>query len=245
MITVDTEELKQLESDLQTFAERAFPFAARATLNVAAFEARERIQAGMRKKMTMRNTFTMKSVQVDKARTLRVKDQEAVVGTIAPYMDEQEFGGVKTKKGKHGVPLPTTAATGEGRGARPRKRLPRASNKFAKIRLNKTSKRGFKSRKQEIFVKVLMAARSGHKVVFLDNKGTKALYRIKGRGRLDKNGRITGIKMDMIYELGHTSVRIPRTNIFLTATRAVEKSMPGIYRDALIFQLKRQGLFED
>jgi hypothetical protein len=202
-----------------------------------------RVKARIRKEFVLRNKFTAKSIRVEKTRTLRVNAQESVVGSIASYMEDQEFGGTKIKKGKKGVPLPTTVASGEGRGVRPRGRLPRGPNKLAKIRLSSKGK-GFKSKRQEIFLKVLFAARSGHKFVFLDTGRKQALYRVKGRGRVDKAGRITGIKMDMIYDLSHSSIRIPRTQIFLPTTIATQKQMPLLYRDALIFQLKRRGLFK-
>lgn len=250
IITIDPEEIKQFESDLKTFAARAYPFATKKTNSDAAFETMRRTKTIIKEKMKNRTGktgggFTVRSIQVDLTgnRTLRVSAQEAVVGSVADYMERQEFGGSVAKKGKHGVPLATTVASGEGRGARPRRKLPRSANKLAKIRLVKRLRR-FKSRKQEIFVKTLLAARSGNKFVFLDTRDKKAIYKITGRGRLDKNGRITGVKMDMVYDLSHKSVRIPRTQTLLPATRETIKRLPEIYRDALIDQLKFHKLFK-
>ncbi len=236
MIKVDTEELKQLESDLQEFAEKAFPFATRNTVNTAAFEARERIQAGMRKKMVMRNTFTIKSVQVEKARTLRVKDQEAVVGSTAPYMEDQEFGATKAKRGKHGVAIPTSVASGEGRGTQPRRRVARRANKKASIRLSKIRVKA-KSKGQEANIRVKHAAATGKKFVFLDLPKHPGIYKVSGGKRRPK--------IDLVHDMSRKSIRIPRTPTFAPATFAVQKRMPSIYLDSIIFQLKRQGLFKD
>ena len=243
MITANTDELKQFESDLKTFAARAYPFATKSTLNSAAFDARRRYVENAKDSMTLRNKFTASSVRVDQARTLNVGRQSATVGSIAPYMDEQEFGGVKRAKGKKGVPLATSVASGEGEGVQPRRRLPTAPNRLARIKFGKVGKKKFKSRRQEIFVKTLMAVRSGKRYLYLDTNNKQAIYRIKGRGRLDKRGRITGIQMRMVYDLSHKTIRIPRNPMLDPAVKATERIMPELYREALIFQLRRQNLF--
>lgn len=235
MITVDDKDLKQLESDLKTFAIRAYPFATKATLNRSAFDAQKRVRALIRNKMITRNKFTMKSIQVEQAKTLRVSDQEAVVGSIASYMEDQEFGGTKTKGGKVGVAIATTSASGEGRGVQPRRRLPRRPNKKSAIKLSKNRFR-VKSKKQEIFLRVRQAAKTGRKFIFLDLQKHPGIYRVAGGKRKPK--------INLVHDMSRKSVRIPARPTFAPATRSTEKQMPRFYKEAVTFQLKRHNLFK-
>ena len=235
MFKVDMEEIKQMESDLETFTKRAYPIASKTMLNNTAFEARERIQAGIRKKFIIRNKFTVGSVRVEKARGNRVKDHEAVVGSVAPYMEDQEFGGTKVKRGKHGVSIPTTSASGEGRGTRPRRRVATSRSKKRNITLSKIRVKA-KSKGAEAHARVMHAAENKQRFVFLDLSKHPGIYKVTG-GK--KNPKI-----DLVHDMSRKSVQIPRTGIILTATRAVEKTMPEKYRKALIFQMKRHDLFK-
>ena len=94
---IDDKDIRRLEGDLKAFAERALPFATKNTLNQAAFMAQREAREGVRKTMTMRNQFTERSIQVDQARTLNIRQQAAIVGFIADYMEVQEFGGFETQ----------------------------------------------------------------------------------------------------------------------------------------------------
>jgi len=237
MITMDDEEIKQYASDLKTFAAKAYPFATKQTINKAAFGAQRGIKAAIGIKFTERNKFTQRSIRVEKARGLNVRTQEAVVGSTADYMETQEFGGQKARKGGVGVPLPTTISTGEGQGVKPRRKVPKGRMKLSKIKFSKTGKSKFKSKKQELFVKVLLASRSGNKFLFLDTGKKKAIYRVKGKGR--------GAKLSMTHDLSHTSVTIPRTKIIQPATIGVTKFIPQWYKKAMVEQLKRHNLFKD
>lgn len=236
MIKFDIEQIKQFESDLKTFAERAYPFATKETVNTSAFKARERIHAGMRKNLTLRNKFTVNSVQVVPTRTLNVRAQEATVGSIASYMEDQEFGATKTKTGKVGVSIPTTTASGEGRGARPRRRVVRGANRLSKIRLKHSGIKGM-TKGQKIITKIKQTAESGNRYTYLDFDRHPGIYKITGGKKKSK--------IHLIHDMSKKSIRIPRTPIFAPATIATQKQMPLIYERALIFQLKRQGLFKD
>lgn len=244
MFKHDISKIEKYEDDLKKFAERAYPFATREMLNNTAFNAQDRIRAEIKRKFTLRNTHTRRSIEVEKAGTLNVRNQMSVVGSTAPYMEDQEFGTVITKKGKKGVPIPTSVASGEGRSAIPRRRLPTRVNKLKSIELSRRGSKRFKTRKQEVFLKTLFAARSGSKYVFLDTTRKQAIYRIKGRGRIDKKGRITGIKMDMVWDLTRDAVSLSRSPTIFPMAIESQKQQPFFYVKALEFQLKRQGLFK-
>ena len=233
-ITADTDQIKQFESDLKTFAARAYPFATKNTLNSAAFEAQSAMRGNIRRQMTTRNKFTERSIRVDQTRTLNVSRQAATVGSTAGYMEDQEFGGIKRKGGKTGVPIPTTSASGEGEGMRPRRRVVPRSRALGRISLRNSKVKSF-SRKQKNFLKVRLTAKSGRKFVFLDLDKHPGIYRVTGGVRRPR--------VKLMWDMSKESVVIPRNPVLGPAVRRAERSMPELYEKALIFQLKRQGLF--
>lgn len=227
MFQIDDRQIKQLENELKGFKDRALPFATKATVNRAAFETRKVAQETIREDMVNRNRFTVQSVQVDMARTLNIRQQQAAVGSTADYMEDQEFGATKSKPA-----LPTGYSAGQ-EGAQPRTRLPRKPNKLANIRLAKKSKKGH-SRKQRNFMAVKQAAQSGQKYVYLDMGRTKGIFRVLGGKRKPR--------IKMVHNLSRQSVTIPRNPWLAPAVAAVESQLPKFYGDALRFQLKRHGL---
>ena len=234
MFKVDTSDIKLLEGDLKMFAFRAYPFATKATVNTAAFTAQKIWRGHIEKKLITRNAFTKRSIQVEQTRTLNVQRQEAIVGSTADYMETQEFGGVKHKKGSEGVAIATSYSSGEGEGAQPRRKLPRKPNRLASIQLQRGGKRGG-SRKQKNLVAIQQAAQSGSKYVFLDLGRTKGIFKVTGGKRRPK--------IKMVYSFRKQSVVIPKTPTMAPSVDKTELRIPGIYKDSLEFQLKRLGLF--
>jgi hypothetical protein len=186
-------------------------------------------------RMTLRNRYTLQSIQVDKATGAQIAQQVAVVGSVAPYMATQEFGGVKGKQGSEGVAIATSYAAGQGEGVRPRTRLPRAANKLAAIklmggRIHATSKA------QRNAIAVRMAARSGTKFVYLELQRRKGLFRVVGGQRKPA--------VRMVHDLTHASVRIPRSAWLKPAADQARERMPELYHEALIYQVDRLKLFK-
>lgn len=233
MIKVNTKQIKEYEKDLKTFAERAYPYATRYTVNTAAFKARELSQDNLRSDMVLRNRFTVNSIRVDKTGTLAVSRQAAVVGSIADYLETQEFGGTKQSSGGKGVAIATSYSAGE-EGQRPRTRLPRRPNKMGNIQLQKRRKAG-SSRKQQNFIAVQQAAKSGQKFIYLDLGRRRGIFRVTGGKRKPK--------LKMVQDLTRSSVTIPKSPWLAPAVKDTEKYIPGIYLDALKFQLQRNNLF--
>lgn len=235
MFNAKTDEVKQLESDLKTFAARAFPFATKNTVNQGAFRGRKYAQENIETNMTNRNRFTRNSVRVEQTKQLNVRRQEALVGSIADYLADQEFGAVDAANGSTGVPIPTSYSAGQGEQARPRTRLPRKPNKMRNVKLRNRGRTGV-SRKQKNLVAIKGAAASGSKYVFLDLGRSMGIFKVMG-GR--KRPRIK-----MIYDLSRRTVVIPSSPWLAPAVKRAQKDMPDIYRDSLKFQAKRQGLFK-
>jgi len=234
MITVDTKELRRLESELKVFARRAYPFATKATINSAAFSAQRTARKGIKQKFTTRNRFTEQSVRVEQAKTLNVSRQSALVGSTADYMVDQEFGGTKVKKGKKGVAIPTSYSAGQGENKQPRTRLPRKANKLQNIVLKRRRKRGA-SRAQQNLIAVKQAAASNRKYVYLDLKRREGIFKIIG----GKNKP----RIKMVHDLSRKSVRIPRSPWLGPAVTKTVPKIPEMYVKALRFQLQRNNLF--
>ena len=241
MFIIDNKSIKRLEADLKAFANQALPFATKQTLNRAAFDAQKEARSIISNKMVERNRFTRQSIRVDQAKTLNMRRQESAVGSIAGYMADQEFGGVKASKGKHGVAIATSYSAGQ-QGQQPRTRLPRKPNKLANIRLRQGKRTPANKRQRTLFA-IQDAVTSGNRVIFLDLGKTKGIFRVVGGRKKFKRGGPKGARLKMLHDMSDRTVRIPRNPWLAPATKRTEKKIPGFYRDAIVFQLKRRGLF--
>jgi len=233
MLSLDVYKIKQLELDLKTFKGRAYPYATRQAVNQAAFKAQKVAQLRVRNEMILRNAFTARSIRVDRARELVVSRQMAVVGSVAPYMETQEFGGTVLKRGKHGKPIATGYAAGQ-EAQKPRTRLPKRANQLGVLQLKNRRKKG-RGRLQQNLIAVKEAAATGAKFVYLDLGKRKGIFRVLG------GKRRTYIKM--VHDLSHKSVTVPRNQWLLPSAKEAQRSMPQYYLDALRYQTARHGLF--
>lgn len=225
MFEVDIKKVIRFENDLKRFAKQALPYATRETVNKAAFETRAAYRANMRKGLILRNSWSEGSVRVEKARTLNVSRQAASVGSVAPYMADQEFGAVSSGKGKY-KPIATSYAAGQV--GRPRTRLPRAVNKLRNIRFN--------NRKSPSVALVKDAAKKRQKFVFLNLGRRKGVFRVVGTKRKPK--------IRMVWDMSRRRVRVPRSPLLMPATLSTKKNMLKYYEDALAWQVGKAGLFK-
>jgi len=235
MLKINDDQIKQLESDLKTFAARAFPFSVKSVLNSAAFDSRKIAQDFIKGRFIERNTFTRRSVQVDQVKGLTVRRMASVVGSIADYMEDQEFGTVNVKKGKHGVPIPTSAAAGQ-KGAKVRTKLVKRPNRMASIKLRGVSARA-KTRRQKNRILVQQAAQAGgrNRFIFLDLGRRAGIYKVTGGKRKPK--------LTKMWDLSKGAVVIPSTPWLLPSVNLARAALPRRYLKALQFQAKRAGLF--
>lgn len=234
MFDINNRDIKQLERDLKKFADKAHPFATRKTVNDGAFQTQKIARANIQDNMVTRNRFTVQSVRVDQARTLDVRRQAATVGSIAEYMEDQEFGTVKAKGGKEGVTIATSYSAGQGENAQPRTRLPRKPNKMANIQLQRRRKKGA-GRKQQNLISIRQAAETGRKYVFLDLGRRKGIFKVTGGKRRPK--------IKMVHDMTKDSVIVPKNPWLKPAFNEAARMLPAFYADALRFQLRRRNLF--
>jgi len=230
VLKIDDKQIKRYENDLKAFKHRAHPFATKATVNGAAFTARRFAQENIRNSMIERNRFTASSVRVEQSRTLNVRRQSATVGSIAGYLETQEFGG--TSSG----PIATSYSAGQAQDAQPRTRLPRKPNTMQRIKLRKRRKAG-STRKQRNLVAIKQAAEGGSKYVFLDMGKTQGIFRVLGGKRKPR--------IKMVWSMTHRTVVVPKNPWLLPAVVRTEQEVPRLYADALRFQLNKHGLFRD
>lgn len=242
-LAVKTKRLQELEKDLRVFSKKSIPYATRHTINRTAFKARESMQGEIRNKMISRNTFTERAVRVEQTRSLIIDQQEATTGSVAPYMDKQEFGGVSRKPGKYGTVIPTSWAAGQ-EGANPRTKLPRGQKNIRNIQITKRKAAKFRGKKQKARALAFQAANKGDKYVFLDgaNYGQSgpAIFRIWGRSRV--RGRFQNFKLRMAYSFDRNPTPISKLATLDPAVTEAEKHMPEFYREALQEQIRRNGI---
>lgn len=221
--------LAKLQDDLTTFAKRAVPIAVRNSLNTTAFEARRVWVGELKQRMVLRNTWTERSLRVEKAAGYDLDSMESKVGSILPYVATREQGGTEAKKGKHGVALPTSSAAGQGMKTWPRTRQVQRRHWMSSIRL---ADRPGAGRKQRNAIAIARAIKNKSKdVVFLDLGRRQGLFRVTGTRR--------GLKVRMIWDLSKSSVRTAPIPTLAPALEALRPRLPAIHEKALLEQLKR------
>lgn len=229
--TIDKKGFKHAAKQMDKLA-NAMDYARRDYVNAMAFEARKGWVSNIQGAFVLRNKFTQNSVRVEKARVAKGAVIESRVGSTAPYMDEQEDGGTKRKKGKHGSPIPTTSAAGQGMKAKPRTRQVTGRNRLGAIRLGS---RVSGNRQRRNTVAILMAVKRGTNLVYLDLGRRQGIFRIMGGKR--------GLRVRMLWDLSRASVDIPATPTLEPALRAIpeaQRTRMGIA--AMKGQLKRNKL---
>lgn len=232
MFEIDARDVKKYERDLKDFAGKALPYASRAMLTRSAFDARKEAQGNIRERMTTRNAWTVGSIRARKATSLNIKQQEATMGSLAAYMETQEFGGMETGGGKY-QPIATSYSAGQGRGAK-RTKLPRKPNRMQAIQLRKRTGADL-SRKAANQAAIQQAAGGGNKFVFLDLGRRQGIFKVTGGKRRPK--------VQMVWDMTRRYVRVPATPTIGPAARTTQQRMPRFYSEALVQQLKRHRVF--
>lgn len=252
MLTINSKEIRDLERKFHALKTRAMPIVIKRTLNDTAAQAMREGKKGVRKDMVLRGEggrWTLQSIRFRRTRTNKINRMAAATGSTEPYLETQEFGGVKRKKsGSTGVVLPTTTSSGESKNKRPRKRLPKSSRSLEGIRLRRTpSHPGQPKNKRQAFVlKMIEAQRKGGEQFFhQDFKGMGTKREKKGifmtiGGSKSKRGIPKGMShIRMVHDLTEPSVNIKPTKWLLPASRRAMRKQPEFYAKALKFQLRR------
>lgn len=225
-ITINAAQVRRFEDTLERLNSRGILFAELETVNRAAFETMKGGRQQLSGKMTLRNQWTKRSILVRKANRTTL---QASVGSTQAYMETQEVGGREDATGANGVAIPTSVASGEGRGAKPRKRQVRKPNKVSNITLAGRARSS--NRKQRNVIAVKQAVKTGKRYIFLELQRRKGLFRVFGGKRKPR--------VEMIQDLSRKSIDIPRNPWLMPVANKQVQQLPRYYRDALQRQLKR------
>lgn len=228
-VKVDLSDFEDLVEDLRVMRREAIPHAMRQGLNDEAFSARKAWQTNLQNRFTLRNRFTQNSIRVEKARGTDLSSMESRVGTVAPYLLEQEQGATVAKSA-----IPTGVASGEGRiPGSARKRPVRRPNLKKNIRLPSPvggpGKRG-------TAIAISKARRKGQRFVLLEEGRRKGIFKLAG-------GK-TKPRLDMVYDLSRRSITKRPAPTFQPALETARRWAPGLHRRALIQQFHRAGLHQ-
>lgn len=259
--SMDVSEIDKFEREtLKKVKAIAFPLAVQATLNTMAFKSMQKAKKTIKEDFVNRNTFTERSVRFERAKTLKMADMVSTVGSIAPYMREQEEGAKKTSKGKHGLRIPTGAAAGQSQ-LFPRRRPVKKAFRRGRTKIaNEAGRIQAKNRQQFILMSIRVAGLRGQSpFVFLSfgNRKKVGLYKVIPRGsspptrykrgkskfaRKFKWGRPKGQpgkeKLVLIHNFGHRSITIPPTRWLGKNVTAVAGTM------AIIFKKEADRIFD-
>lgn len=230
-ISIEWRNLKKYERHLETFAKRAVPFAMRDVVNSAAFATQKHWRGEIKRTFTLRNQWTVRSIQVDMARGLSVRSMEARTGSLADYMQTQEQGGTVKSKSGGAKAIPTEAASGQAMGTSPRKKPVRRPNRFSSLgKIPRVSSTGGRKARN---ARAIERATRGSKIAYLDLGKRKGIYRITGKRKL---------KIRKLYDLSRSSVTVKREPTLQGALKRTGAQMPSIMAKALLKQLKHHRI---
>jgi len=153
------------------------------------------------------------------------------------YMEDQEFGTTKGKKGKKGVSIPTTVSSGEGEGARVRRRVVRRPLRMKRIKLLRTGVKS-RSKMQFIVATIKAAAKMGgrNRFIYLPFNNHPGIYQVTG-GRKKP-------KIKLIYDLSRKSIIIAPNPWLSPASDRAARGIPKFYEKSTFFHLKKAGILK-
>ena len=225
-------DLDKFHKELKSFGKREFAVINGMALNRTAVEVRKEYVNMAKRRFVMRNRWTERSIRFEKVKGFT--NQFSEVGSIMDYMEDQEFGATKTKTGKRGVAIPTSSASNEPRGARPRRRTVIPSRKRTRIKLHRTRIKA-KNRKQHVVATVKAAIeKRGNAFVYLPRLGKL------GAGVYLVYGSKKNPKINLIYDLSRSSVKVPKRPTLKPAVANIQPRMPAFYRKAFEIRIKKK-----
>jgi hypothetical protein len=234
MIHIELKGLNRLKRDVELFSKRAVPHAVRETLNGCAFALQKEWRGEVRQSFTLRNKYTERSIQVDRARGIDTRAMQARTGSIAHYMDEQEEGAIVRGGGKH-KPIPGPAAAGQAPGGK-RTRTVRQGLRLSAITVSHSPLARYGKRRQNA-IALAIARRKGERFALLNRSkgGGRGLFEVRG-------GRRT-LRTRLLYDVSRGSVRVPAEPTLQRSIRKSQRAFEQAQYLAVLRQLKRHKVF--
>lgn len=170
----DFTQMRKYERALGKFADKGLAFAAAETINKIAQRHQERAVESVERRFTVRTPYTLRSIRRTRAGT---RDQSSEVGSMAPYLADQEFGAMGGP-----VNIPTTTASGEAPRARIRRKPVRRANRMNAINI-KSKRPNTGNRQADNVAAVKEAAATKSRYVYQDRGRRKGIYKVTGGKR--------------------------------------------------------------
>jgi hypothetical protein len=249
-IVSDMRPIEQFENDLDRFKEGALTYAIRDTLNQAAYETSVEAKNEIGQKFIERNQYTRRSIRYNKVVGKSIARMYSEVGSVQKYMAKQERGFVTRSKGKHGVAIPTTQASGEG-DARVRRKTIRAAARLSRIRIAKglapEYARKYKKPRQRLIRMIQDSLEYGYRTIFWMSRRSArtGFYRIRGGKKINKRGWPDGVKLEMLYSVDKPITNTKSHEWLQPSTQKVTMYMGQLYQRALIKEIERFRSFRD
>lgn len=227
-VKVDLSQFDELSKVLTKVAPKGVAYAARNALNSAAFEGRKAWTARAASDLTLRNSFTTRSMRVEKATGSKVASMQSHLGSVTDYMGIQEGGG--SESGKTGnKPIPTSAAAGQGQKKRPRTKQVQTKNWMQAL---KVAAKPMGSNRRYRNMLAIAAAAAGNGIAFLELRNNRrGLFRVVGRKR--------GLKITMLWDLSRPEVHLKGTHTLEHALTDAAPKIQKVTREAVFEQVRR------
>ena len=200
------------------------------TLNTAAALTRRGGIQNVRDDFTLRNTFTTRNIQFEKAEGSSINQLESRAGATerAKYMAKQESGGIRdlSKKSKGSTAIPTTGVRIGFSGAKPVNKkmyLRSIRKKMVKGRIRKN----FKSPKARMVARMFVANRENK----LFRRSDGSIIRVKQFSKSGRN-RVTA-RTQLLYTLVRRPLIIKKQPWLEPATVKPSRDLDNIYRSNL------------
>ncbi|MBK9949947.1 MAG: hypothetical protein IPP12_22695 [Nitrospira sp.] len=253
-----SDELKTLGKALKHLGHgKGAGYVAKNALNHGVFTARTKWHSEMQDRLILRNEFTKKAVSVVRATGTDITNLRAIIGSRAEFMDDVEDGQVESKKGKHGVAVPTGFAAGQ-EGANPTTKLVRARYRIGATDTASIQKdvARFRTSKQRNAVTIALARRRNVPFGVLETQHGHGLFKInKGRAakkRASKRKRRSRAKSSaspvqfsssgspkLVWSYYNPTVRMRPHPTLEPTVQTMRRLMPNIFTA----YLKKQFLF--
>ena len=229
-LEVQSNDLDVLLGKLERVRLQAVPFAVRDSLNAGAFLTKREWTGEIHRRLTVRNTWTARGIRTQNARGQDIGRMEAIVGSVRSYMSKLEEGG--TVADSRGVPIHTSVASGEGRGARPRTKVVRPSNRLNKIQRYKGSG-GTQRQKNADAVRQAQRGGGRSKIAYMEVGARKGLYKVSGSKR--------NPQIDLIIDLSRLSTDVPAHPTLEPTLDRVNPRLATLHALSIVRQLRRAG----
>lgn len=253
---MDTSDFIHLQNEVDRLNRYGVPNAVRDALTSAAFETRDEIRnRDLPGKFQLRNTFTQRSVMANRATGSRIDSMKSEVGSTQEYMAKQEDGFTKTTRGKHGLPIPTPASSGEVNSVSKRLRGVLRRNYLNKIKpvsmnsFNNPRPKNWKSLsgKGSVALAARAAIEDGSRVIFIDRRRDHyhrktGLYRVMGGHLKNPHQRglwPAGARLVLLYSMTKKSTVTKGSEWMGKRAKQTSQNIDKFYESSLLKWIER------